>query len=443
MTVKILKTSSVPDQTGCIFTRPDFKDWPVLLRKNRDSLSAVNNRNISRSELINIAVEYTRRMGLPVSHLKSDADIIVTGHQPNWHHCGIFAKNIITDRFAKQANAAAVQLVLDHDICDTSISLPQCNHDDFPRLKTVPLEQKQQNIPLELRPAPSREQLRRFIDSVSKISKDSFCSEIWYRNPYCIIEDSRLCKSAADIITQLQARLNRAFGLEMIYLPVSLMSQTSSFVDFLYSIICDGVGFARAYNKAIKNKRQTANLKSNQTIRLLKTDYLNNIIELPFWLVPEIGKRASLYVSLNDNSLRIGRADKIVGTIDSSGDKKQQLIEILRKNKCMIRPKAVTLTLFARLYLADLFVHGTGAANYKYITNRLIRDFYKITNLDFAIATANMTLPIGVNKQNMQITKAPLPRKNRISKEVINYREFFFGLFPKDRLEKLICSQRG
>ena len=432
MAVKILKTLSVPDQTGCIFTKPDFKDWPVLLKKNRESLSTVNNRNTSRNELINIAVKYTHRMGLPVSHLKSKADIIVTGHQPNWHHCGIFAKNIITDRFAQQVNAAAVQLVLDHDICDTSMSLPQCDNDDFPRLETVPLEQNQQNIPLELRPVPSRQQLGRFIDSVSKISKDSFCCEIWYQNPYCIIVNTRLCKSAADIITQLTAQLNRALGLEIMYLPVSLMSQARSFIDFLCSIICDAAGFVRAYNKAIRNKRQTDNLKSNQTIRLLKTDYPNNIIELPFWLVPETGKRASLYVSLNDNHLRIGRADKIVGTIDSEGDKKQQLIEILRKNKYMVRPKAVTLTLFARLYLADLFVHGTGAANYEYITNHLIRDFYKTTNPDFAVATATMTLPNGVNKQGLQI-----------SKEVINNREFFFGLFPGDRLEKLICPQRG
>ncbi|MHC4738938.1 MAG: hypothetical protein ACYS9Y_08560 [Planctomycetota bacterium] len=416
MAIKTLKNLSVPEEAGCIFTRPDFNNWPYLLRKNRDLLAAIDNRNTSRSELVNIATEYTHRMGLTVPYLKSATeDIIVTGHQPNWHHCGIFAKNIVTGRFARQTCGIAVQLVLDHDICNTSMSFPESDNNRFLRLKTIALEQKHQKIPLESRPVPSKEQLRKFIDSVSKISIDPFCSEIWCRNTHRIIENTRLCKSAADIITQLQARLNKAFGLEIIYLPVSLMSQSNSFIDFVYSVICDAVSFVGIYNKAIKNKRKTCNLKPNQTLRSLKTDYLNNIIELPFWFVSRASKRASLYVSLNDKSLRIGTADNVAGIIDSSGNKKEQLLEILVKNKCVIRPKAVTLTLFTRLYLADLFVHGTGAANYEYITDYLIRDYYKISKLSFGVATATMTLP--ANESN---------------------REFFFGLFTEQKLKKLI-----
>ena len=423
MVIKTLKNLSVPDQRDCIFTRPDFKNWPSLLRNNRDSLSDVDNRNTTRSELVNIAVEYTRRIGLPVPNLKNGVNIIVTGHQPNWHH---FAKNIITDKFARQTGGIAVQLVLDHDICNTLMSLPESDNNGSLWFKTVPLEQKQKDIPLEFRPVPSKEQLRKFIDSVSKISTGSFCSEIWCRNPCSIIENSRSCRNAADTVTQQQAELNRAFGLEIMYLPVSLMSQTSSFIDFVCSVICDAVGFAKVYNKAIENKRQTDNLKSNQTVRLLKTDYINNIIEIPFWIVSKTSKRTSLYVSLNEKSLRIGTIDKIVGVIDSSGNKEQQLLEILRKNKCVIRPKAVTLTLFTRLYLADLFVHGTGAGNYEYITDYLISEYYRISKLNFGVATATMTLPADINNRNP-----------KISREVLNYRELFFGLFPKDRLEKL------
>ena len=430
MAIKTLKNLSVPDQRDCIFTQPDFGDWLSLLRKNRDSLAAVDSRNTFRTELVNTAVEYTHRMGLPVSYLKSRQTIIVTGHQPTWHHCGIFAKNIIIDKFARQTSGIAVQLILDHDICNTSMSLPEYDNDGLLRFKTIHLEEKHRNIPLELRPVPSKERLREFIDSVLKTG-NSFCSDIWCQNLQSVLNEAESCKNIADLITQLQAWLNRAFGLEIIYLPVSLMSQSDSFAGFVCSAICEAVDFVRIYNKAIKDKRQTDNLKPNQTIRILKTDYLNNKIELPFWLVSKTGKRASLYVSLNDRNLRIGTADKIVGTIDSSGGKKLHLLEILRKNKCVIRPKAVTLTLFARLYLAELFVHGTGAENYEYITDRLIEDYYKISNVNFGVATATMTLPVGTGNQNLEI-----------SKEVLNYREFFFGLFPKGRLEKLICSQR-
>lgn len=426
MLIKTLQKLTVPNETNTIFVYPEYSSWTPLMHRNRLATRKLPNLLEYRRELINIATDYTDKIAVSSCAESMYENIIVTGHQPIWHHCGIFVKNVITDRFARQTGGIAVQLVLDHDICNTSMFLSEYDNNGFPRFKTIPLELKQQDIPLESRPVPSKKQLRKFIDSVSKISKGSLCSEIWCQNLHCIIGNTRTCRSAADIITQLQAQLNRAFGLEIIYLPLSLMSQTSSFTDFVCSVICNAVGFVRVYNKAIKNKKQTDNLKPNQTIRPLKTDYLNNIIELPFWLVSQTRKRNSLYVSLNDRNVRIGTAENVAGTIDSSGNKKQQLLEILRKNKCVIRPKAVTLTLFARLYLADLFVHGIGAGNYEYITNHLIRDYYRISKLDFGLVTATMTLPADANNRNP-----------KISKKVLNYREFFFGLFPKDKLEKL------
>jgi len=440
MVIKTLKNLSVPDQKDCIFARPDFKSWQALLDENKASLAAVENRNTSRTELVNIAAKYTHRIGLSVNQLNSAANIIVTGHQPNWHHCGIFAKNIITDKFARRTDGITVQLVLDHDICNTSMSLPESDNNGFLKFKTIPLEQKQQHIPLEFRPLPSNQRLKGFIDSVSKI-QNSFCSEIWCQDSYSVLKYAQSSRNAADIITQLLAQLHKAIGLEMFYLPVSLMSQTECFSDFIFSIMCDALNFAAIYNQAIKNKRQTHKLKPNQTIKLLKTDYLNSIIELPFWLVSKTAKRASLYVSLNDKNLRIGTADKIVGTIDSSGDKKLQLLEILKKTKCVIRPKAVTLTLFVRIHLADLFVHGIGAENYEYITDHLIRDYYRISRLSFGIATATMTLPQCIQNQNPQITEPCLHKKSELSKKVINHREFFFGLFPGKKLDNIANSK--
>ena len=409
MVIKTLKDFSVPEEENCIFTRPDFKDWPALLMQNKASLSAVNDRDAARTELVNIANEYTRQMGLTVPDLKSAVDIVVTGHQPNWHHCGIFAKNIITDKFAKQINGTAIQLVLDHDVCGTSLSLPDPDA-KFLRLKSLPLEKKHIDIPLEFRSVPSNEQLAEFLDSILKNSQNSFCHSIWHQDLTNIIDKSRYCRNIADTITYLQALLNIAFGLNMIYLPVSLMSQSKAFANFICSIICNSRQFVSIYNKAIKNKIQSDNLKSHQTVKALRIDYLNNIAELPFWLVSKTGKRASLYASIDARNLTLGTIDNVIGTLNSSKDKHAQLCEILKNNEYVIRPKAVTLTLFARLYLADLFVHGIG-------TDYIIKNLYNIKNTSFGIATATMTLPVSTN-----------------------CREFFFGLFPKERLKKLICS---
>jgi hypothetical protein len=428
MVIKTLRNLSVPEQTDCIFTSPDFRSWRSLQEENKGLLAGVNNRSISQRELLKITAEYTHQIGLLMPHLKNTADIIATGHQPNWHHCGILAKNIITDRFARQTDGTAIHLVLDHDICDTSMMLPEYVGDGSLRFKAIPLEQKQQDVPLEFRPVPLKEQLIILIESVLRI-ENSFCSEIGRQNLHSIIEMAQSCTGIADFITRLQAYLNQALGLEIFYLPVSLMSQSDCFTDFVCPIICNAAGFVKSYNQAILNQREFHKLRPNQTVRPLKINDCNNAFELPFWLVSNTGERASLYVSVNGKTLHVGTEHSVAGTIDLSGDKKQQLLEILEESKCVIRPKAVTLTLFVRMYLTDWFVHGIGAGNYEYITDHLISHYYKIPGLNYGIATATMILPTDINNQNLH------------KKEAANYREFFFGLFPEQRLAVLTKTE--
>jgi hypothetical protein len=440
MVIKTLRNLSVPEQTDCLFTSPDFKSWRSLQEENKGLLAGVNNRNISQCELLKITTEYTHQIGSLMPHLNNTADIIVTGHQPNWHHCGILAKNIVTDRFARQTGGTAIHLVLDHDICDTSMMRPEYAGNGSVWFKTIPLEQKQQDVPLEFRPVPPKEQLTIFIESILRI-ENSFCSEIGYQNLHSIIEKVPSCTGIADFITRLQAYLNQVLGIEIFYLPVSRMSQSNCFADFVYPIICNAAGFVKSYNQAILNQRESYKLRPNQAVRPLKINSCNNVFELPFWLVSNTGERASLYVSVNGKTLQVGTEHLAAGTIDLSGDKKEQLLEILEERKCVIRPKAVTLMLFVRLYLADWFVHGVGAGNYEYITDHLIRHYYEISGLNFGIATATMILPTNINNQNPQITEADIQKKNKLQKEATNYREYFFGLFPKQRLATITKTE--
>ena len=139
--------------------------------------------------------------------------------------------------------------------------------------------------------------------------------------------------------------------------------------NFWISIVsCAGCLSARA--RVIEEIRQM-NAKRD-------TDFFSNIIELPFWLVGASGKRDSLHVSVNDQNIFFGTKDKIVGSIDSLVDKKQQLIEILQQRNCVIRPKAVTLTLFSRLYFFD----GKGLKHFApFINVEESNGFIKVYNI--------------------------------------------------------------
>jgi hypothetical protein len=66
----------------------------------------------------------------------------------------------------------------------------------------------------------------------------------------------------------------------------------------------------------------------------------------------------------------------------------------LAKRGVKIRTRALATTLFARLLLADVFVHGIGGAKYDQITDVLLSEFIGVTPTAFMVATATLRLPI-------------------------------------------------
>ena len=59
-----------------------------------------------------------------------------------------------------------------------------------------------------------------------------------------------------------------------------------------------------------------------------------------------------------------------------------------------LRTRALTTTLFSRLCLADLFVHGIGGAKYDEMTDRIISRFFGLPAPTFAAISATLHLPL-------------------------------------------------
>jgi hypothetical protein len=59
-----------------------------------------------------------------------------------------------------------------------------------------------------------------------------------------------------------------------------------------------------------------------------------------------------------------------------------------------IRPRALITTIYARLVLSDLFIHGIGGAKYDELTDSVIRRFFGIEPPAYITATATFRLPI-------------------------------------------------
>jgi hypothetical protein len=59
-----------------------------------------------------------------------------------------------------------------------------------------------------------------------------------------------------------------------------------------------------------------------------------------------------------------------------------------------VRSRALTNTLYARLFLAELFIHGIGGGKYDELTDSLTRDFYHIEAPHFLVLSATLLLPL-------------------------------------------------
>src|SRR5258705_10713563 len=69
------------------------------------------------------------------------------------------------------------------------------------------------------------------------------------------------------------------------------------------------------------------------------------------------------------------------------------LTQWLRRNALRLSPRALTLTMFLRLFVVDQFVHGIGGGQYDQVTDRIIASHFQLAAPRFAVASGTMYLP--------------------------------------------------
>jgi hypothetical protein len=89
--------------------------------------------------------------------------------------------------------------------------------------------------------------------------------------------------------------------------------------------------------------------------------------------------------------LTLGTATQVLATVPAGPDG----VAALAASGVALRPKALTLTMFARVCLGDLFIHGVGGGRYDRVTDVLTRDLLGVRPAPYAVATATLHLPLG------------------------------------------------
>lgn len=348
-------------------------------------------RKITRYELIGQAIEYNQRWGLSLPDLDEEGPLVMTGHQACWFHCGILAKYILACWLARMHYGVVLNLVVDQDLPGPlALQIPDIA---AARINTPTLNAVDPERPMEQQPAPAPEEVMRWRNGLVQIINSGQFVEQGVRMLDLLTEAERQAGSLTELMVLINHKAAEDRGLTWLNIPVSQMAESTGFLVFLSDCLRRPRETAQAYNEALREYRRCYGLRSRRhpVPDLLLATEPTEKIELPFWCLTAQGKRAGLFIRTGKNGIELFAGRENAGRLSpddlSSADR---LKDALASRNSRIRPRALALTLFTRLFLGDVFIHGVGGAYYDQITDAWLSRMYPLDPPAYACASATM-----------------------------------------------------
>jgi hypothetical protein len=361
-----MATFRAPAGNGEVLAVPDFAAVAGLVEENRRKLDRDDVtigglplrelRALARREVLELAAD---TYSVPPS---SQSPLFVTGHQPELAHPGVWVKNFALTGLAKKLGGTALHLIADTDtLKSTSLRFPVFRDRDA---KSVRLE----SLAFDTFSGAEPYETRRVEDAERQCPFDSFADRSrplwsnWGYKPllweawHPIVHHYGPSALIGVRFAGVRQEYEQQWGCRNLELTVSSLSQTDAFARFASHILGDLPRFREVYNAAIRAYRGANHIRSdNHPAPELREG------EAPFWVRTAGGRR-----------------ERATPTSDVRN----------------LRPRALTLTLFARVCLGDFFIHGIGGGKYDEVTDAIIRDYFHIEPPAYQVLSATLHLPL-------------------------------------------------
>jgi len=392
-------------------------------------------RQLAREEILAAALEYTRRYCDVIQPAAEGHRIVMGGHQPTLFHPGVWLKNFTLSRIGESANALSVNLVVDNDLYQSAtLGVPVLSGNQV-TLERIAFDQADAVKPFELRPILQPELFRSFGERIAKtispIVSEPLIGELW---PKVIEASPHVGGNLGASIAAGRHLLEKEHGMMNLELPISELAGTKSFARFFAMIATDPFRFADAYNMALQEYRETHGIRSNShPVPALggKDDWQ----EIPFWCwTADDHKRGRMFVRRPRNGrVEVSNLDRWSAKVSLSDLQSGSLDDVMPK--VSIRTRALTTTMFARLFGCDLFVHGIGGAKYDQLTERIVQKFFDVSLPGHLTCTATMRLPFS----QQAVTQQDVDRLRLQFREMKFHPEKFLG----QQAEEEVKQKRG
>jgi hypothetical protein len=158
--------------------------------------------------------------------------------------------------------------------------------------------------------------------------------------------------------------------------------------------------FAEAYNGALADYRRAHGIR-NRAQPVSNLAIRDGWLQTPFWAwTSENPKRRSVFVRSGARGFQISdlksfeRALPLDGAQGNSAEEAVEILGVWEQEGLKLRSRALMTTMFARLAVADLFIHGIGGAKYDEATDAICERFFGAAPPRFATISGTLRLPI-------------------------------------------------
>lgn len=332
----------------------------------------------------------------------ADTPLIATGHQCELHHPGVWVKNAVINAVADAAGEAArcLHLAVDLD-APKHLKLKWPGFEraitDDERIHSAAwsgLLDPPTPAHLDLLESAAEEAVRQALASPLLVEFLANCRR------YLIDQrDSPSPMSLAGMMADAEHRIDWELGLQHGVQMLSGLLECEAWAALVCHLATDAEGFADAYNAALADYRDEFDLVgTDRPMPDLATE--GDAIELPFWLDNlATGLRGRARVRRSGDGFALELDQGQTGVRFEPETQPQQLLHWLRQHRLRLAPRALSLTLFMRLFVSDLFVHGIGGGHYDNVLDRILRSYFHLEPPAFAVATATLLHPGAADRE--------------------------------------------
>jgi hypothetical protein len=328
----------------------------------------------------------------------SSGCVFLAGHQPQMFHPGVWLKNFALSRLAEEHQAVGVNLLVDSDtIRSHSIRVPGGTA-ARPTVAEIPFDASGAAVPFEERRILDSKVFASFAERVQEqiqsLVARPLVGEYWRH----VRSRARSTDRLGLCLAQARHVLEGEWGARTLELPQSAVCDSDSYRWFLCHLLHEAARFRRAHNEVAGVYRRAHHIRSlvHPVADLAEQDGWH---EAPFWIwAPEAPRRRRLFVRRSGDTLRLtDRRDlglSLPMPPDGDASRAVERLQEFSREGVRIRSRALITTMWARLALGELFIHGIGGAKYDQVTSALIARFFGLEPPAFLTVSGTLHLPV-------------------------------------------------